>query len=365
MSSLIQWPQTNPYIGFGSYTLKLSRKTAIMRSPFTGTRQALVSPYALWVFSGKFSKQQLLNAAALRSFLVQLDGQANKFKLPIPDANSPLSGYIGNTGLVNGANQTGSSLTTDGWDISTLIFADGDYFTVNDELKQVVGYVVSDGSGNATINFKPSIRYSPADNLQLFIGNQVNMLTYSNNMSDASYFKFNSTITNGFFDPNGGTTAHRLVRTATGNCYISKQVTRPIVYNVPYTFSIWLKLGTLTGNVAIFLCDAVGGNVTSAIVTPLAGWNRFSVTAMLPPGAPLPMQMEINPVNMAGSAGDYLFIYGDQVEKGSAPTAYKETTTGDGQPYVLMSASTDDAASWDLTPPIVYDIQFDAIESYE
>ena len=366
MSTLIPWPQTNPPIGFSNYTFKLSRKTIILRSPFDGTRQALVAPYALWALTGKFSRQVLNSSGSLRSFLSQLDGQANKFKLPLFDAAKPLSGYNGNTGFVNGASQTGFSLVTNGWAINTLILSDGDYFVVNDETKIVNGYVVSDGSGNATINFKPALRKSPANNLQLFIGNQVNLLSYSNVFGDASWFKQNCTVAASVVtDPDGGMNATKVIRTATGNFYVSKQITKPTIYGTNYTFSIWLRLGTVTGNITLSIIDFAGNNVSSVSITPSTSWIRYSVTGSLPIGAPLPMQIEINPQNMAGSAGDFFIIYEAQHEQGNAPTAYKNQTTGDGQPYCIMSSNSDDAASWDLSPPIQYDVQLDAIESVE
>ena len=79
------------------------------------------------------------------------------------------SGSGGGTPLVNGSSQTGSSLITDGWPASKTVLRAGDYFSVNGELKQVTSDVLSDGSGNATIPFKPFLRGSPADNAPLTI----------------------------------------------------------------------------------------------------------------------------------------------------------------------------------------------------
>ena len=172
MSTLITFP-VNASIGFQNFTLALSRKSVIMRSPFTGKRQTLNSAYALWTFKGKFTTTDTANAALLRSFFAQLRGQANKFKLQIPGINIPQSGYVGATGNVNGASQTGNSLVTNGWSNSTLILKAGDYFTINntDELKLVTADATSDGSGNLTINFEPAIRTSPTTATALSIGN--------------------------------------------------------------------------------------------------------------------------------------------------------------------------------------------------
>ena len=74
--------------------------------------------------------------------------------------------------LTNGAGQTGNSLVTDGWQVSTAIFNRGDVFTVaginavNPQSRQTTGVlrqfvvtddVSSDGSGNATIPISPAM----------------------------------------------------------------------------------------------------------------------------------------------------------------------------------------------------------------
>lgn len=81
------------------------------------------------------------------------------------------------TPLVNGASQTGTSLVTDGWQVSTDILKAGDVFTIADvyavnpvsgatssSLRQFVSTtdVSSDGSGDATITITPGIVTSGA-----------------------------------------------------------------------------------------------------------------------------------------------------------------------------------------------------------
>lgn len=103
------------------------------------------------------------------------------------------NGTYGGTPLVNGANQTGSSLVTDGWTATTTSLAVGDVFTiagvyvVNPQTKQrgtrlqqftVTTATVTDGSGNSTIAFAPAIVTSgafqnvsgaPADNAAITV----------------------------------------------------------------------------------------------------------------------------------------------------------------------------------------------------
>lgn len=106
---------------------------------------------------------------------------------------SHTAGTYGGTSLVNGANQTGASLITDGWTATTTVLNIGDTFTidnvyaVNLQSRQSTGklqsFVVTtatttDGSGNSTIAISPSIvtsgQYqtvtaSPADNAAITV----------------------------------------------------------------------------------------------------------------------------------------------------------------------------------------------------
>lgn len=150
---------------FEKANIKMARQTVVLRSRYTGKRQTLVLPYALWMFTGKIPKRDAAKAAPIRAFLMQLLGQANTFRLPVPGHTAPLSGYSGPNGLVIGAANMGNVLPTDGWSASAAVLQVGDYFTVNDELKMVVGTnVASNGSGVASITFEPRLRRSPPDN---------------------------------------------------------------------------------------------------------------------------------------------------------------------------------------------------------
>lgn len=67
--------------------------------------------------------------------------------------------------LVDGAAQVGNVLETDEWPVSTSgLMVKDDYFTINNELKQLTENVDSDGTGKATLIFEPPLRVSPADN---------------------------------------------------------------------------------------------------------------------------------------------------------------------------------------------------------
>lgn len=85
----------------------------------------------------------------------------------------PLDVY---SGLVNGANQTGQDLITDGWTISaTPLFKAGDWVQVGTgatrQLCMVLADVNSNSSGQATLSLFPRIRTAFADNTVITAAN--------------------------------------------------------------------------------------------------------------------------------------------------------------------------------------------------
>ena len=149
-------------------------------SLWTGKRQVLASNRGWWECEitmppivGEANARQWLSFSALAA------GSANDFRIPVSPTEqasnwpnpSPellldfLGGayYVGDTPSVNGANQTGRSLVTDGWVPSTTILYAGQYVTVNDQLLQLTADITSNAAGQATIQFAPALRASPDD----------------------------------------------------------------------------------------------------------------------------------------------------------------------------------------------------------
>lgn len=151
-----------------STSMTLIENTAAFENPLTGTIQTLERPGARWSQSLSFNAMTGADRAELQAFLASLRGQANRAVLPVFGHTN--RGVGGGTPLVAGASQTGSSLNTDGWTASTVVLRAGDFFSVNGELKMVTADCVSDASGNATIQFAPILRASPADNAPLRLG---------------------------------------------------------------------------------------------------------------------------------------------------------------------------------------------------
>mgnify|MGYP000099990583 CR=1 FL=1 len=152
--------------------VSLVRQTAVTQSPYSGATQRSEGSYALWEVKGGFPEMDDLQISRLwRSFFLQLRGRAGTFKLIIPGTGAPSTAYTGAVGLVDGASQTGLTLVTKTWDNTTLVLQDGDYFTVNDELKILTADATTDGAGAVTLSFEPPLRTSPADGAALTIAN--------------------------------------------------------------------------------------------------------------------------------------------------------------------------------------------------
>lgn len=143
-----------------SWRLVMPSQTNI--SEWTGRRQTVASNRGWW--ECQFTLPPLVGGTRVnpwRSFVVQARGQVNDFQVPVdPTAQSAVVA----TPLINGAGQTGRSLASDGWPVSSTVLQAGQFVTINNQLLQLTANVVSNASGQATLTFEPPIRVSPADN---------------------------------------------------------------------------------------------------------------------------------------------------------------------------------------------------------
>lgn len=146
-----------------SSTFQLVTNTLGFQSPLNKTTQTLELPGARWVFALTYQNLTDSERRILKAFIAQLRGAAGRFYLW--DHNQPYpSGIATGTPVVNGAGQTGSSLSVSGWTASkTGILKAGDYFQVGTELKMMVADANSNGSGIATLTFEPPLRAAPAN----------------------------------------------------------------------------------------------------------------------------------------------------------------------------------------------------------
>lgn len=171
-------PETMPASpGFISSSFFLESNQSIYNSFLSGQVQRKARSNAIWVARYVLPPMQRSLYSDWVSFFNKLEGNLYTFYAYDPH-NRVARGELGGTPKVNGADQTGSSLITDGWPTSqNNVLLPGDYFSVNGELKVVTNTVNSDTEGDATIEFKPPLRNSPSDNADLTVTNtQVEMI---------------------------------------------------------------------------------------------------------------------------------------------------------------------------------------------
>lgn len=138
---------------------QLLRSDVSLRSKYTGKTQVVTFPFALWVFEATVIPMDGADAGEWRSFLTELEGQKNTFRLPVPGHPGPLTGYSGPQGTASvAAAVRAKSISTSGWSANVSLLRRGDYFTVNDELKMCTSNVSTNGSGQALITFEPALR---------------------------------------------------------------------------------------------------------------------------------------------------------------------------------------------------------------
>lgn len=161
---------------------RLVQPAQVNVSGWTGKRQVIASGRGWW--ECQFGLPPIVgttNVNAWRSFVAQARGGANDFQVPVdPTAQSSASA----TPLVNGAGQTGRSLVTDGWPVSTTILYAGQFVTIGNQLLQLTSNITSNGSGQATISFEPAIRVSPSDNAAIEFKNPYCLMYF---VEDPSY----------------------------------------------------------------------------------------------------------------------------------------------------------------------------------
>lgn len=153
-------------------TLSFASAVALSQSQFSFAQQVQQFDGMAWLAEISYPPMTRADGAAdMMAFLLKLNGRQGTFLLGDQTAGTPRGAATG-TPLVNGANQTGQSLVTDGWTNSTTnILRAGDYISIGQRMYFILNDVNSNGSGQATLDVWPQIRDLPGDNSPIVTAN--------------------------------------------------------------------------------------------------------------------------------------------------------------------------------------------------
>jgi len=171
-----------------------------------------------------------------------------------------------------------------------------------------------------------------------------NLITYSEDFNNADWNKIGTSITtNNIISVDGTLTGNKQLATTTGNCYTSQS--ESVVLGESYNQTVFAKKGntnyiSLTFGAIGFgiqqaIFDLDNGTVnteingTATITELYDGWYKcsFQATAILttPSGSMVLTPSRSGAGRIQGVSGDYVYIWGAQLEASPFPTSYIKT----------------------------------------
>jgi len=172
----ISYPLSLPtQAGIARVRMVANDVVGVSQSPFSAAQQIYRYTGQFWEADITLPAMKRADAEYWISFLLKLNGPFGTFLLGDPNG-ATARGVATGTPLVNGGDQTGGELITDGWTTSTTnILRAGDYIQLGSssasKLYKVLSDVNSDASGNATLQLWPDLRSAPSDNAAITVSN--------------------------------------------------------------------------------------------------------------------------------------------------------------------------------------------------
>jgi hypothetical protein len=153
--------------GFTRVSIAPRNAVAIYGSPFTGQQQVYQHPLQMLTATIDLPPMKRAEAAVIIGALMSLNGQRGTFYFGDPAWTSP-QGVGTGTPTINGSSQTGNTINTTGWTVSTAgILKAGDWIQIGSgstqQLCMVVADATSNGSGEAALELYPRVRTAFAD----------------------------------------------------------------------------------------------------------------------------------------------------------------------------------------------------------
>jgi hypothetical protein len=172
----ISYPLTMPSSNFVRTTVIARNRVALGINPFTGQQTVYDWASGMWLLNCSLPPLERDDAEQWQAFLMSLRGSFGTFHAGDDTATTALVIATG-TPLVDGADQVGFSLVTDGWTPSqTGILKAGDYIQIGTGTTQRLYKIMKDvdsgaAPGAATLDIFPEIRESPAENAPITVAN--------------------------------------------------------------------------------------------------------------------------------------------------------------------------------------------------
>ena len=183
---------TFPDITPTTQTFELVTNTKVFQSPLSNSVQTLTRAGSHWKTSMVFSNLSGAERAELQAFIAKMDGQTHRARISDYGAVKLGAASSGDTLLVAGAGQSGSSISLDGASLGVSnYFKAGDYLSFNNELHMVTADASSDAFGEITVSIAPPIRKVPADNTAVTYIGATGVFMITNNpmwRTQAPYF---------------------------------------------------------------------------------------------------------------------------------------------------------------------------------
>jgi len=185
----IVYPLSLPTVsGIRSIVLRTKNSVGISQSPFTFKQQVVSYGGQAWEADISLPPMTRDDAEEWVSFLLQLKGFQGTFLLGDPSGATPRGSAATTPGtpVVDGASQTGGSLSIDGLPASaTGYLKAGDYIQLGigsgATLHKVLSDVDTTAGGEAAIDIYPSMRTAPADGSAVVVSNAKGVFRLSSN----------------------------------------------------------------------------------------------------------------------------------------------------------------------------------------
>ena len=210
-------------------------------------------------------------------------------------------------------------------------------------------YYDAQGTLQTAASGVPRFDHDPVtvESLGLLIEEQrTNQLLRSQEFDDAYWVKADATITaNTIVAPDGTLTGDALVSSINGGsntCFVSKPT--GVAASTNYTYSVFIKKGTSPTTMLTFYraspyspvfgtinwsteTMSVSGAIllASSFIPVGNGWYRASLTINSDTATSLVCRLYVRDDGTANVAGEYVYIWGAQLEAGSFPTSYIKT----------------------------------------